>query len=81
MRLMGLRDFAWDNGFPGLGINTTLICLQLMGIYPKAKLALSSFKSFPASSSKPFCSMTGIILSLPGDLQGWNEKTAHFNFS
>jgi hypothetical protein len=32
MRLMGLRDFVWDKGFPGLGINTTLICLQLIGI-------------------------------------------------
>jgi hypothetical protein len=42
MRLIGLRDFAWDKGFPGLGINTTLMCLQLIGIYPKAKLALSN---------------------------------------
>jgi hypothetical protein len=48
VRLMGLRDFAWDNDFPGLGINTTLICLQLTGIYPKAKLALSNNRSFPA---------------------------------
>jgi hypothetical protein len=32
MRLMGFRDFFWDRGFPGLGINTTLMCLQLIGI-------------------------------------------------
>jgi len=68
MRLMGLRDFAWDNGFPGLGINTTLMCLQLMVIYPKARLALSSSKSFPMSSSKPCCGMMGIIPSMLGDL-------------
>jgi len=68
MRLMGLRDFAWDNGFPGLGINTTLMCLQLMGIYPQAKLALSSNRSLFASSLKPCCSMMGIIPSMPGDL-------------
>jgi hypothetical protein len=45
---MGLRDFAWDSGFPSLGIKTTLICLQLMGIYPKAKRALSSVISLGA---------------------------------
>jgi hypothetical protein len=45
MRLIGLRDFARDNGFPGLGMNTTLICLQLMGMYPKAKLALSNIST------------------------------------
>jgi len=67
MRLMGLRDFAWDSGFPGLGTNTTLICLQLMGIYPKAKLVLTSNKGLLASSSKPCCSMMGIIPSMPGD--------------
>jgi len=65
---MSLRDFAWDSGFPGLDINTTLICLQLMGIYPKAKLALSSSKSLLESSSKPCCSIMAIIPSLPGDL-------------
>ena len=43
---MGLRDFAWDNGFPGLGIIATLMCLELMGIYPKVKLALSSNQKF-----------------------------------
>jgi hypothetical protein len=53
MSVMVLRDFAQDRGFPGLGINTTLMCLQLIGIYPKAKLALRNIKSFPASSSKP----------------------------
>jgi len=31
-RLTGLRDFAWVSGFPGLGIKTTLVYLQLMGI-------------------------------------------------
>jgi hypothetical protein len=36
MRLIGRRDFFWDDNFPGLGINTTLTCLQLMGMYPKA---------------------------------------------
>jgi hypothetical protein len=45
MRLMGHRDFTWDNDFPGLGINTTLMCLQLMGMYPKAGLVLSSIKN------------------------------------
>jgi hypothetical protein len=40
MKLMGLRDFIWDRGSTGLDINTTLMCLQLIGIYPKAKLAL-----------------------------------------
>jgi hypothetical protein len=68
MRLMGHRDFAWDINFPGLGVNTTLICLQLMGIYPKAKLALSNIKILLASSGNPFCSMMGIIPSMPGDL-------------
>jgi len=68
MGLMGLRDFAWNNGFPGLGINTTLLCLYLMGIYPKAKLALSISGSFPANSSKPCFSMMGIIPSMPGNL-------------
>jgi hypothetical protein len=47
MRLIGRRDFAWDNDFPGLGMNTTQIYLQFMGKYPKAKLALSSFDSLP----------------------------------
>ena len=28
---MGRRDFAWVSDFPGLGINTTLVCLQLTG--------------------------------------------------
>ena len=32
MRLIGRRDFAWVSDFPGLGINTTLVCLQLTGI-------------------------------------------------
>jgi hypothetical protein len=68
MRLMGLRDFAWDKGFPGLGINTILICLQLIGIHPKAELALSNIKSFPTSSLKPCCSMIGTTPSMPGDL-------------
>jgi len=58
----GLRLGQW------FGINTTLMCLQLMGIYPKTKLAFSSSKSLPASSSKPCCSMMGIIPSMPGDL-------------
>jgi hypothetical protein len=67
MRLMGLRNFAWHKGFPGLGINTTLICLQLIGIYPKAGLAISNTVSFLASSSKLCCTMMGIIPSMPGD--------------
>jgi len=25
MRLIGLREFLWDNGFPGLGTKTTLM--------------------------------------------------------
>jgi hypothetical protein len=45
MRLIGHRDFAWDISFPGLGIYITLTCHQLMGIYPKAKLALSSINT------------------------------------
>jgi hypothetical protein len=65
---MGLRGFAWDNGLPGLGMNTTLMCLQLMGIYHKAKLALSSIKSFPEGTSNPCGSMMGIIPSMPEDL-------------
>jgi hypothetical protein len=68
MRLIGRRDFAWDNGFTGLGINTTLICIQLMGKYPKAKLAVSSISNLPPSSSKPCCSMMEIVPSMPGDL-------------
>jgi hypothetical protein len=68
MRLIVRRDFAWDISFLGLGIYTTLMCLQLMGIYPKAKLALSSIRSLPASSSNPCCSMMCIIPSMPGDL-------------
>jgi hypothetical protein len=67
MRLMGLRVFAWDKGFPGLGINTTLVCLQLIGMYPKVKLALSNTKHLPASSSKSCCIMMGIIPSMPGE--------------
>jgi hypothetical protein len=35
---------------------------------PKAKLALSNIKNFPACSSKPCCSMMGIITSIPADL-------------
>jgi hypothetical protein len=68
MRLMGRRDFAWDINFPGLGMNTTLICLQLMGMYPKARLALSNIRSLLTSSENPCCSMMGIIPSVPGDL-------------
>ena len=26
--------FAWDKSFPGLGINSTLVCLQLIAMYP-----------------------------------------------
>jgi hypothetical protein len=70
MRLIGLRDLAWVKDFPGFGINTTLVCLQLIGIYPKAKLALSNFNNFPPSRLKPCCSMMGIISSIPGDLYG-----------
>jgi hypothetical protein len=68
MRLIGHRDFAWVIDFPGLGINTTLMCLQHMGIFPKARLALSIIKILPASSSNPCCSMMGIIPSMPEDL-------------
>jgi hypothetical protein len=70
MRLMCLRDFTWDKCFPGLdiGINTTLICLQLIEVYPNSILALISTIGVPASSSKPCCSMTSIIPSMPGDL-------------
>jgi len=68
MRLMGLGDFTWDSGFRSLFINTTLICLQHMGIYPKAKLALSNSKGLSASSSEPCCGMMGIIPSIPRDL-------------
>ena len=69
MGLMGLRDLAWDNGFPGLGINTTLMCHQLMGIYSKAKLAPNSNKVLLASSSKHCCSMMSITPSMPGDFR------------
>jgi hypothetical protein len=68
MRLMGRSDFAWDIVFPGLGMNITLICLQLMGMYHKAKFALSNIESLLASSEDPCCSMMGIIPSMPGDL-------------
>jgi hypothetical protein len=64
-RLIGLRNFAWDKGFPDLGKNTTLLCLRL---YPKAKLALSNNKMFPASSSKGCCSMMDMIPSMLGYL-------------
>jgi hypothetical protein len=40
MRLIGRRDFAWDIGFPGLDMNTALMCLQLMGMYPRPDLLL-----------------------------------------
>jgi hypothetical protein len=70
MGLMGLRDFAWDKGFSDLRINITLICLQLIGMYRKAKLGLSSTIGFRASSSKPCCSMSGIIPLMLGDLYG-----------
>jgi hypothetical protein len=70
MRLMGLRDFAWDKGFPGLGINTTLICLQLIGIYPKDGLARTNTISFPTSSSKPCCIMMVITPSMPVNFYG-----------
>jgi hypothetical protein len=53
MRLIGRRDFAWDKSFPGLGIKTILTCLQLIGIYPKAKVALSSINNLHQGSSKP----------------------------
>jgi hypothetical protein len=75
MRLMGLGDFAWDKGFPGLGINTNLICLHIIGTYPKAILTLSNTTSFPNSSSKPWCSMMGIIPSMPGDLYIYSIMT------
>ena len=26
--------FAWNKSFPGLGINSTLVCLQLIAMYP-----------------------------------------------
>jgi len=68
VRLIGLRDFAWEKGFPGVGTNTTLICFKLMGMYPRDKLALSDIRTFPASSSKPCCSIMGIIPSMPGNL-------------
>jgi hypothetical protein len=79
MKLIGRRDFAWDNVFPGLGIYITLTCRKLMGLYPKAKLALSNIRSLLASSSKTCCIMMGIIPLMPGDLQGSNEKRVHFN--
>jgi hypothetical protein len=69
-RLMGRRDLAWVSGFPGLGINTTLVCLQLIGMYPNGKLALSSIELFPPSISKPCSGLMGIIPSMPGDLYG-----------
>jgi hypothetical protein len=49
VRLMDRSDFVCDD-FLGLDIYTTLICLQLIGMYPKAKLAISSISSFPPSS-------------------------------
>jgi hypothetical protein len=70
MRLMGRRDLTWVYIFVGLGISTTLICLQLMGMYPKAKLTLSNIKKFLANTENPFCSIMGIIPSMPGDLCG-----------
>jgi hypothetical protein len=68
MRVIGRRDFAWDINFACLGINTTLMFLQLMGIYHKAGLPLSNIRSLLASSSNPCCSMMGIIPSTPRDL-------------
>jgi hypothetical protein len=32
-----------------------------MGMYPKAKLALSNSKNFPASISKPCCGMMALF--------------------
>src|SRR3978361_1801578 len=80
MRLIGLGDFAWVVERPGFGMNTTLICLHVLGMYPMARLALITLTRGPARTSSPCWSIMGMIPSGPGDLCGSNELIAHFIF-